>query len=83
MEVLREIDLFIEDRLAFNRKVIGRVERIDKDVDILAGKFVLFEPVRKTLDMARPEKPVHAVDDLPLKIAHWLFIERLLQKTIW
>jgi hypothetical protein len=31
---------------------------------------VLFEPVRKTLDMVRHKKPVHAVDDLPLKVAH-------------
>jgi hypothetical protein len=70
MEMLREIDLLVKDRFAFDCQVIGRVERIDKDIHILAGKFVLFEPVRKSLYVVGFEKPVHAVDDLTLKVAH-------------
>jgi len=81
MKVLREIDLLIKNRFAFNRKVIGGVERIDKDIHILAGKFVLFEPERKTLYMAGFEKTVETVDDFAFEVTHDRTIDRLVRKN--
>jgi hypothetical protein len=70
MEVLGEVEFLVNDGLAFNGKVIGRVQRVNEHVHVLAGELVLLEPVRKALKVVRFEKTVQAMDDLPLKITH-------------
>ena len=69
--MLGEVEFLIDDGLALDREVIGRVERVDEHVHVLAREPGLLEPVGKTLDMVRFEKTVQAVDDLPLEITHF------------
>ena len=68
--MLREVEFLVNDRLAFDREVIGRIERVDQHVHVLARELVLLEAVRKSLDVVCLEKTVQAVDDLPLEITH-------------
>jgi hypothetical protein len=70
MEMLGEVEFPVDDGLALDREVIGRVERVDEHVHVLARELVLLEPVGKPLYMVHFEKTVQAVDDLPLEITH-------------
>ena len=70
VEVLGEVEFLVNDGLTFDREVIGGIEGVHKYVYILAGEFMLFKPVCKSLDVAGLEKTVEAVDDLPLEITH-------------
>jgi hypothetical protein len=72
VEVLGEVEFLVDDGLAFDREIIGRVEGVCKYVHVLAGELILFKPVSKPLDVAGLEKTVEAVDNLPLKITHLL-----------
>jgi hypothetical protein len=82
MEVLREVEFLVNDRLALDREVIGRIERVNQDIHVLARELMLLEAVRKSLDVVGFKKTVQAVDDLPLEITHLLTVRWLENKTI-
>jgi len=82
VEMLGEVDFPVDDGLAFDREVIGRVERVCQHVHVLVREPGLFEPVSKSLDLVRLEETVQAVDYLPFEVAHWLVVGWGIKKTI-
>ena len=74
MEVLGKIEFLVNDGLAFNGEVISRVEGVYQHIDILAREFMLLEAVGEALDVVCCKKTVQAVDNLPLKITHWIMM---------
>ena len=68
--MLGEVKFLVNDRLAFDREIIGGVEGVNEYVHVLTGKLMLLEPVGKSLDVTGLEKTVETVDDLPLEITH-------------
>ena len=69
-EMLGEVKFPVDDRLTFNREIIGRTGGVHEYIHILAGEILLPGPVSKSLYAADLEKMVETPDDLPFEISH-------------